>query len=80
MTVIQEKIVAAVDKANGSASWSDIMDALDYPERQRALHEIRPLEKEGILNRVVSRNPETGKTAFVINRVVAEVATTESAE
>jgi len=80
MTPIQEKIIGAVDKANGSASWEQIMDALEYPERQRALHEIRPLEKLGILNRVVSRHPETGKTLFVINRVEDEAAKIESAE
>lgn len=87
MTPIQEKIISAVDEANGSATWQQVMDALEYPERQRALHEIRPLEKLGILTRVVSRNKETGKTTFVINRVVSIASgesdksnTTESAQ
>lgn len=73
MTVIQEKIVGAVDEAGGSIGWNALMEALDYREQQRALPEIRVLEFQKVLTRVVTRNPETGAMVFTINRFVEEV-------
>lgn len=69
MTPIQEKIVNAVEQAGGSATWQQVTDALDYPEQQRALHEIRPLEQQGILKRIVARDPDTGALSFTVDKV-----------
>jgi len=56
----QTKILGAVNAANGKATWQNIIDALDYPERQRAMNETRALEKMGHVKRVVAVNPESG--------------------
>ena len=69
MTEIQVKIVGAVEAANGSATWQQVMDALEYPEQQRALHEIRPLEAQGVIKRVVERDAETGAMSFTVEKV-----------
>jgi hypothetical protein len=66
MTVTQEKIVNVVNANNGSASWKNVIDALDYPERQRALGEIRALEATGTLKRVVTVNPDTKQPELTI--------------
>jgi len=66
VTPTQEKIVKAVKDADGEATWGEVVETLTYPERQRALHEIRPLEKQEILHRLVVRNPESGEMSFTI--------------
>jgi SOS-response transcriptional repressor LexA len=66
MTVTQEKIVNVVNANNGSASWKNIMDGLDYRERQRALGEIRALEATGTIRRVVAVNPDTNQPELTI--------------
>jgi SOS-response transcriptional repressor LexA len=66
MTVTQEKIVNVVNANNGSASWKNIMDGLDYQERQRALGEIRALEATGTIRRVVAVNPDTNQPELTI--------------
>jgi len=69
MNELQEKIVNAVDASNGSITWPDLMASLDYREQQRALNEIRVLEGQEVLKRVVARNAETGETVFTVNKL-----------
>lgn len=71
MNELQQKIVNAVDAAGGKATWPQIMDALEYPERQRGLENVRALEKMDVLLRVLQRNPDTGKMELTISKVGA---------
>lgn len=69
MNELQQKIVGAVDAANGSIAWNDLMSNLDYREQQRALGEIRGLEVQKVLKRNVARNPDTGEVVFTVNKL-----------
>ena len=69
MTPIQTKIIDVVNAKGGKATWQEVMDALEYQERRLALNEIRPLEKQKLILRVVSRNAVTGATVFTVNKV-----------
>jgi len=66
MNDLQTKIVALTEKSKGSISWDDLMLGLEYREQQDALKFIRPLEKEGVLHRIVSHDTKAGKTSLTI--------------
>lgn len=71
MEGLQEKIVNFVRDAGGVTGWKPMVDSLAYPERQRALATVRGLQADGILKRVIKRNPNTGKMDLTIELVGA---------
>lgn len=71
MNEVQEKIMANIDAAGGSCDWDTAIAGLSYPERQGALVQVRAMKRQGLINRVVAVNPETGLPELTISKVVA---------
>lgn len=65
MSAIGTKIFNAVKKEGGSASWEQALSSLTDGEKRRGMQEIRALEAEGVLRRIVAHNPK-GKPTFVV--------------
>lgn len=60
MTEIQQKIIDAVSNAGGECDWDTAIAGLDYPERRRALDEVRVLKQAGLIERIVAFTPNVG--------------------
>lgn len=71
MTTQQQTILDAVTQAGGSCDWNTLIAAVAYPDRQMALSDVRVLEGEGHLQRVLAKNPANGKVELSINLVGA---------
>lgn len=71
MTPQQETILNTVRTNGGSVDWHTLIEAVEYQDRQRALSDVRVLEKDGHLKRIVAKNPLTGKVELSINVVTA---------
>lgn len=69
MDALQEKILNTVDANNGSISWEDLVESLDYRERQQAFSAVRALKQSGVLSRNVSFDQTTGQSQLTIARV-----------
>lgn len=67
MTTQQQTILDAVTQSGGRCDWNTLIGAVAYPDRQMALSDVRVLEKEGHLKRVVAKNPDSGKVELSIN-------------
>lgn len=68
MNELQMKIVGLVEKAGTSITWESLMNGLDYREQQQALKMIRPLQKQGIIDREVKHDKASGKVVLTIKR------------
>lgn len=71
MDGLQEKIVNLLDAHNGSMTWQQMIEGLEYPERQFALQHVRALEAQGVLKRNVTVLPNGGGTSFTLDKVGA---------
>ncbi len=69
MTPQQEQIMVTVRSNGGSIDWTTLIDSVDHVDRQKALSNVRVLEGEGMLERVVAKNPDNGKPELSINLV-----------
>lgn len=69
MDPLQEKILQTVDANNGSVRWEDLVESLDYRERQQAFSAVRALKQAGMVSRNVSFDQTTGQSQLTIARV-----------
>lgn len=67
MTTQQQTILDAVTQSGGSCDWNTLIAAVEFPDRQSALSDVRVLEGTGHLKRVLAKNPESGKVELTIN-------------
>lgn len=66
MDPLEEKIVNTLNQNNGSMAWQDLIDALDFRERQVAFTAVRNLKNRGVLSRNVGFNQTTGASELTI--------------
>lgn len=57
-------LVDTVTKAGGSIDWSDLLDSVDYKDRQQVPYALKIAKSEGKLYRQVSVSD--GKTTHVV--------------
>lgn len=66
MTPQQELILEKLRTLDGSALWGDLIELVPYPDRQKALSDVRVLEAQSKLTRTVAPNPDTGAMQLTI--------------
>ena len=69
MTELQVKLLAVVDANNGVANWHQLVDAVEYPERQKVLPALRDLENQGLVKRATVLDPNTHKGLVTVSKV-----------
>lgn len=71
MTEQQQHIMTLVRNSGGSIHWGYMIDDVPYEHRQKALADVRELERVGELKRVVAPDAETGAMTLTIELVGA---------
>lgn len=69
MTPQQEELVRRVDAASGSIGWNDLLEDMSHNDQQKAMGNIRELERLGVLQRNLVRDGDTGQVIFTIDKV-----------
>lgn len=65
MSVVSDAIVANVRKGGGKVTWEKALAGLSDNDKRRAMQEIRSLEAQKILRRVIARQADD-KPSFTV--------------
>jgi len=71
MATLQETILATIEAANGEETFENIVNAVEYPQRQKVLATIRGMEQSGQVKRNLSLNKATGIATLTVSKVGA---------